>query len=423
MRAVPTEHFLRSINVVFDIDHPDRVMHYQPTSKSLELLKAVSGLLPARACMVTTSYGSGKSICATVAAHAVMGGPASRPILQTIAERLAPLDKELASYFLEQSRTKKPKGLAVVLEGYCPDLPLALHDAIFRAEKRASLRDGRGRRPEPRNPVEQLTALSEQARSKGFESIALIWDEFGRHLEGLVTSGRAEELAILQQLAEFVSRVGGSRVTLTLLLHQGFFQYAGTLSQAKRYEWKKIEGRFASIQYVDDSLEIYRLLAELVAAERSNPPANVSAQPFLKVAQRALMLGLFRAFKDPSALAGVLEQVHPLDPAVLHMLPRLSTRVAQSERTMFTFLQSVDLKRPVTLSELYDFFIPAMRADTALGGTYRQWLETESALTKTRLREEAHLIKSAALLGLGLSGPARAPRPRRACVRCSRVYG
>ena len=31
---------------------------------------------------------------------------------------------------------------------------------------------------------------------------------------------------------------------------------------------------------------------------------------------------------------------------------------------------------------LYDYFAPVMRADTSVGGTYRQWLETESALSE-----------------------------------------
>jgi hypothetical protein len=53
-----------------------------------------------------------------------------------------------------------------------------------------------------------------------------------------------------------------------------------------------------------------------------------------------------------------------------------------------------------------------MRADTSVGGTYRQWLETESALTKVGDDAvAAKILKVACLLGLGTSGErARAGR-------------
>ena len=38
------------------------------------------------------------------------------------------------------------------------------------------------------------------------------------------------------------------------------------MPQAVRTEWRKIEGRFQTIQYIDDSKEIYRLIAEAVSA-------------------------------------------------------------------------------------------------------------------------------------------------------------
>ena len=45
-----------------------------------------------------------------------------------------------------------------------------------------------------------------------------------------------------------------------------------------------------------------------------------------------------------------------------------------------------------------------MRADTTVGGTHRQWLETESAISKAKSNEEVGTLKTACLLGLGTSG-------------------
>jgi hypothetical protein len=83
----------------------------------------------------------------------------------------------------------------------------------------------------------------------------------------------------------------------------------------------------------------------------------------------------------------------------------VSARVAQNERTLFSFLYHDSLMYSISPQHLYDYFSPAMRADTAVGGTHRQWLETESALSK--IPDDAAqmcVLKTACLLGLGTSG-------------------
>ena len=82
----------------------------------------------------------------------------------------------------------------------------------------------------------------------------------------------------------------------------------------------------------------------------------------------------------------------------------VSARVAQNERTLFTYLNSLDATDPVPPDNLYDYFADAMRADTLLGGSYHTWLETESALHKASSGVDEKTLKCACLLGLGLVG-------------------
>ena len=41
---------LRSINIVFDSDHPERISHYTPTTKSIHLLKRLLSDDKAKSC-------------------------------------------------------------------------------------------------------------------------------------------------------------------------------------------------------------------------------------------------------------------------------------------------------------------------------------------------------------------------------------
>lgn len=60
-----TRSFFRAINLEFDVQAPERLSHYQPTSRSLPVVEAVLGRDPT---LVIAAYGSGKSLAAGVGA-------------------------------------------------------------------------------------------------------------------------------------------------------------------------------------------------------------------------------------------------------------------------------------------------------------------------------------------------------------------
>lgn len=408
MQRSDFESYLRSINVRQDAEFPERIAHYHPTAKGVVLLKALAGLEPERAFMVTAPYGSGKSLTATFLLQVLENSNRSRPVLRRlINERLKKVSPDVAKWAKSQIRAgaHRKRGLVIALEGHADSIAETFRSSTIEACKRVGLatRSLSHKRVKTIDDVLFfLTALSELASSENVGPIAIVWDEFGRHLEALARTGRAEQLAEIQQLAEFVARQTKVTFTLCLLLHQGFLRYAGHLSEAARAEWTKIEGRFRAIQYVDDSPEVYRLVSELLAETGGAP--RITLKQCTKVAKRAKALGMFPDVSTTD-LKSLVRQAHPLEPAALYLLPRLAARVAQNERTMFDFLARLDGKEEVGVDRLFDYFSPAMQADTSVGGTYRQWLETQSALSKVgdnRLKEAA--LKTTCLLSLGVSG-------------------
>lgn len=380
--------FLRSVNLGLDLIAPDRFAHFVPTPKSAQVIRAVALGEPSPATMVVAAYGSGKSLAAGFACMA-MSGEASAPLCDM--SRLAEVDPALAR------RLEGLRGLPVVLDGAYGDVPGALVMAASSALGVDLPRPGR------HGVTVVLDAIAATAKARGFDLVAIVWDEFGRHLESLAAEGRAHELAQLQQAAEWAARQDEPAATLTLLMHQGIFHYTGGLGQAARSAWRKVEGRFGAVRFVDDSGEMHRLIASVAAEARPAPPP-LSPSDFRAAAAHSLAAGLFSAFGNAAALAETLGAAWPLDPAVLHVLPGLAARVAQHERSVFAFLDAADLSRRVTLKDVYDHFSPAMEADVGIGGSHRRWLEAESALSKTDGPGEALAIAAAALLGLGASG-------------------
>ncbi len=403
---VSRDAFLRSINLVYDADEPERIGHFRPTAKTVPLLKALFGEEDDHAFFVVAPYGSGKSLTATYALQVIENRADAADCIKRIAGRLDSVSPELGRSVLRRSRNKEKRGIAIALHGYCPDVAGALRESAVQSMKRLRLgREAKSiERLETAGPdglANVLAALHRKAADSGCDQVVLLWDEFGRHLESLLREGRASALAEIQVLAEFVSRTRKVPATMGLFLHQSLLLYAGGMTQSVRSEWTKIEGRFRTLQYVDDSKEIYRLIAEVVASQRGE--ATLALADARTAARDSREHGLFGEATLPE-IQQLLRGAFPLEPAALHLLPRLAARVAQNERTLFSFLYSVDMAAPVRPADLYDYFSPVMRADTSVGGTYRQWLETESALTKVSSEAEIAALKAACLLSLGTSG-------------------
>lgn len=398
--------YLRSANVLYDLGEPARIAHFHPTSKGISLVRNLFAPVAGRTFLVVAPYGSGKSLAATYLLHLVENRRDSHSVLKTIQPRLRTVDPALSRQVQGRMRSKR-HGLSVALHGHQEDLPKALHDALLQSMAR--LRLGRQARPIKDTPCDSMHAflgvldkVQASAPEWGIDRVTIVWDEFGRHLEQLVAEGETRQLGEVQLLAEYMARVEGQSWTLGLLLHQSLLQYAAHASETARKEWAKIEGRFSSIQFVDDSQELYELLAHVLNARRELEPARVKDAK--RWAEQASKLGLFRNHAK-GRLAELVRRAYPLEPATLYLLPRVAGRIAQHERTIFSFLAQVDLSEPVGPDALYDFFASTMREDASPGGSRRQWLETESALSKVagdRWTEKA--LKTACLFGLGISG-------------------
>ena len=413
--VVDAQHILRSINVTLDNATPERIAHFVPTAKSTRLLR--SWLLPGQSSsyFVVAPYGTGKSLAAAFFIQAVENLGQSRDVLGRITERFAGVDADLADALRsrvhpEQGALFAQQGATVVLSGFQPDVPAAIQAALLASLKRVGNQEAaklvsRGRVTSMDSVVALLSKIRERFCPNPIDRLAIVWDEFGRHLEELVVRGTSASLADVQTLAEFCARTKRVPTTFALLLHQGLSRYATNTSVTVQREWKKIEGRFETIQFVDDSKELYQLIGQIMRQIRSN------GTPSRTVLDRGLRtcrdVGLFGDF-SPEETEQMLSDSYPLEPITLYLLPRVSSRVAQNERTLFTFLYSLvttdSTSGPVTPDTLYDYFSDAMRSDSLPGGSYHTWLETESALHKANPALDQKALKCACLLGLGLVG-------------------
>ena len=239
------------------------------------------------------------------------------------------------------------------------------------------------------------------------DHVAVVWDEFGRHIEGLITEGRAHALHAVQSLAEWTARATNPSASLVLLMHQSLLAYAGGLNQTTRGEWRKVEGRFRQLRFLEDSRELYALVSEVVAARRPIGCPRVDEARLREIADRAIKHRWFDSANDAKEIRRLIRQADPVTAGALQTLPRAVARVGQNERSLFSFVEGARLDASVGTQEVYEAFSDTMRTDVGIGGTHRRWVETENALSRADGDFAREALTAACLFQLGTDGERR----------------
>lgn len=354
------------------------------------------------ATMAVAAYGSGKSLAAGVGALVVKNDELATQALKPVVERLRRVDADLHEAVVRRQQSRA-RGHSVVLTGYENDLVGALLGQ--RANPPNGIRSGESRT----NPVSDPDILGalDLLSDVDADHVAVVWDEFGRHIEGLIADGRAHALDAVQSIAEWTARATNPSASLVLLMHQSLLAYAGGLNQTTRGEWRKLEGRFRHLRFVEDSRELYALISEVVAARRPVGFPKTDTARLREITDRAIALRWFDSERDAKQIRELLRQADPITAGALQALPRVVARVGQNERSLFSFVEEARLDETVGTREVYEAFSDTMRSDVGIGGTHRRWVETENALSRTDGDVAREALTAACLFQLGTDGERR----------------
>ena len=235
----------------------------------------------------------------------------------------------------------------------------------------------------------------------GFGGIYVVYDEFGKYLEKGIHNPSLLNVQFLQDFAEYCDRSGKEQCHLVLITHLSVSQYASKLPVNIQKEWAKIEGRFQESSFFDKNTNHYKMISMVFESSLSDfsPKLGRKWNKFVKdIAKRFSSndIGLENMFNSKDSLK-TIERCYPLHPVTLALLPLVSQKVAQNERTIYTFLtrdEDYSLSRFIedelleddlsilSFSKLYDYFSPLVAKDTGIGGNYKIQLMYEEACNK-----------------------------------------
>jgi len=243
--------------------------------------------------------------------------------------------------------------------------------------------------------IDIYTKVCREIRKKGYQGIYIIFDEFNKLLENNITIFNGKEL---QDFAEMATRSAENEIHLLLISHKSLLQYTADLPKQQIDEWKKVEGRFKILDASQYSSQVYELMSNVILKEGKEwlEFQQKNQDKFYSFKKTIKELGLCPDYSEEEIERFLVKGCYPLHPLTAILLPKLSQRIAQNERTIFTYLSTDDentlidfinknqeeafpLIRP---SGIYNYFEGLMRQELDFTQVHRAWSDTQRALQK-----------------------------------------
>lgn len=286
--------------------------------------------------------------------------------------------------------------------------PLAL--TILRALGSRTAHDSR---PSTNDVLAKTKKAIEVARNKGFKGVLLVIDELGKNLEFAAQNPEADDVFLLQRLAEEAARSGSLPLVVVVMLHQGVAAYSSGLDTTARREWDKVAGRFEEIVYAQPLEQLVTLVSATLNVRQDLLPKQEADEA------RKAMAAAVRAGVYGSGAASGLEQfgpkIFPFHPTVLPVLVRAMRKFGQNERSLFSFIaafepmglqqhiQSSNPKlEPYRIYHLFEYVRQNLLPAVNTSNSHIHWSFVDSLLSGTDFsnREEENVFKAVALLTL-----------------------
>lgn len=248
----------------------------------------------------------------------------------------------------------------------------------------------------------------------GYCGIFVVYDEFSKFLEANIKEASVSDTKMLQDFAEKCNRSGKNQLHLMLISHKEIANYIDKLPKQKVDGWRGVSERFKHIHLNNNFTQTYEIIFSVIkktgrewsAFEKEYKDAFESL--LKRYAGHAIFADM--AEKDCDR---TIRGCYPLHPVTTFMLPRLSERVAQNERTLFTFLSAKgtstlptflesyhdDCFKVITPDIIFDYFEPLFRKESFASELHKNYLLTKTILEK--LDEElleTKIIKALSLI-------------------------
>lgn len=259
--------------------------------------------------------------------------------------------------------------------------------------------------------IDNLNVANAAIRER-YKGIVIIFDEFGRYVEDY---GETLRVKMVQDLAEYCDHSDYDNYVI-LVSHKEISLYTSSMKKTICDEWKKVEGRFKSTSINVKYDQCLSLIGHIIPKTTVWPDFKKRFEKELNdLYNQAWNLKGFMLSQETEG-ENPFENGYPLHPITLFALDKLSEKVAQNERTFFTYLAgdednalfsqltkyNLDEFHFVGLDAIYDYFeinLKTFKTDDS----YKVYKKLQYALNKLGLDNggyQTKILKAIAVINI-----------------------
>jgi hypothetical protein len=249
----------------------------------------------------------------------------------------------------------------------------------------------------------------------GYRGMFLVFDEFSKYVEGHPVEGFAANMKTLQDMCE-LSNNPSAHIYITLVAHKSIHEYSKSIDSSVKNAFRGVEGRITEITFVVSAQNNYELIADTIGKKEPEFSKQYKRlcenEAYREIIEKSYEFpGFSQLFKPEEYWETVARGCFPLTPLGAYVLLHISEKVAQNERTIFTFLADEgqgslswilarENKKLIGVDKIYDYFKSLFRETEDAPLIHAEWLKAEYALSRAEQQEEMQIIKAVALFGM-----------------------
>lgn len=260
--------------------------------------------------------------------------------------------------------------------------------------------------------IELYENINIKLKEKGYSGIYIVFDEFSKYLETGLNINSKRDIKLLQDFAEKCDR--NKDINLLLITHKEFNNYLeNNIFKEQIDSWKGISGRFLQMTMSNNFSEMYEIISTVIKKEEKfwRKFKEKNKGRFENLKNIIKKNNIVENFETENILT---EGCYPLHPFTTFILPILSEKIAQNERSLFTFLSSNQKKslndflkqeqnefQLITPDYLYDYFEITLKNEIHTTSLYKNYNILKKVLAKvTPLSLEEKILKTLFLIYL-----------------------
>jgi hypothetical protein len=187
------------------------------------------------------------------------------------------------------------------------------------------------------------------------------------------------------------------------------------LGENLKNEWSKVQGRFEEVPFLESAEQVLRVVSAAFEHKLNNKELSLLEERTAKVVDILIKQKAIPGTLSAKEAVNLYQSCYPLHPVSAVILPLLCQKVAQNERTLFSYLGSheefglqymldelTSIDDYVYPRHIYDYFItnqPAVLGDYI---THRRWAEVVTAIERLgdASQNEINLLKTIGVLNI-----------------------